>query len=79
MSLSIQVRKKNNEYTASCPELEIFCYGKDEAQAKKRLKKVIQFYAETASELGYDLNLDHLPLFQKEAQTQQSPKSTLYH
>ena len=57
MDLSVNVWKKNQEYVASCPELEIFCYGIDEKQARARLKKVISFYAETAVDLGYDVDL----------------------
>ena len=78
MSLSIQVRQKDDEYIANCPELEIFCYGKDESQARKRIKKVIQFYAETAQELGYDLDLSHLTLLKEEVR-KQSPRSLLHH
>ncbi len=57
MGININVWKKNKEYVASCPELEIFCYGIDEKQARERLKKVIYFYVETASDLGYNINL----------------------
>ncbi len=54
-SISV-ISKKENEYVASCPELEIFCYGKDEQQARQRIKKVIRFYIETANELGYPID-----------------------
>ncbi len=57
VELSVNVWEKNGECVASCPELEIFCYGIDEKQARARLKKVISFYAETASDLGYDVDL----------------------
>ena len=53
MNFGINVWEKDGEYIASCPELEIFCYGENEEQAKLRLKKVIQFYIETATDLGY--------------------------
>ncbi len=56
MDLSIKVWQKNGEYVASCPELDVFCYGTDQKQARSRLKKVIIFYAETASQLGYDID-----------------------
>ena len=56
MELSIKVWPKDEEFVASCPELDVFCYGKTHDQARKRLKKVIVFYAETASQLGYDID-----------------------
>ena len=60
MELSVKVWKKNQEYIASCPELDVFCYGNNRGNAKDRLKKVIVFYAETASQLGYDIKSEDL-------------------
>ncbi len=61
MDIHIQVWKKgDDEYVANCPELEIFCYGKDELEARARIKKVIEFYAETASDLGYKIDTQKL-------------------
>ena len=58
MSINIHVWKKvDNEYIGSCPELEVFCYGQNENQARDRLLKVISFYAETATELGYKIDV----------------------
>lgn len=56
MDLSIKIWQKNGEYVANCPELDIFCYGLNYEQAQKRIKKVILFYAETAYDLGYNIN-----------------------
>lgn len=56
MDLSVKVWEKDGEYVASCPELDVFCYGVSKTQANQRLKKVILFYAETAGELGYQIN-----------------------
>lgn len=56
VELSVKVWEKDGEYVASCPELDVFCYGVDRTQANDRLKKVILFYAETAGELGYQIN-----------------------
>lgn len=56
MELSVKVWEKDGEYVASCPELDVFCYGDSQSQANHRLKKVILFYAETAGELGYQIN-----------------------
>ena len=60
MDLSVKVWKKNQEYIASCPELDVFCYGENRRNAQDRLKKVIVFYAETASQLGYNINSEDL-------------------
>ena len=66
MDLTIKVLKKEKEYVASCPELDVFCYGKTAQIARERIKKVIVFYAETATQMGYNIdtseitsNLDH--------------------
>ena len=56
MSISIKVYESEGEYVASCPELDICCYGFDKSQATTRLKKVIVFYAETATQLGYQID-----------------------
>ncbi len=56
MELSIRVWQKDGEYVASCPELDVFTYGETREQATRRLKKVIVFYAETASQLGYKID-----------------------
>ena len=56
MELSIKIWEKNGEYVANCPELDIFCYGINYKQAQDRIKKVILFYAETAHDLGYNIN-----------------------
>ncbi|MCB1146923.1 MAG: type II toxin-antitoxin system HicB family antitoxin [Leptospiraceae bacterium] len=56
MDLSIKVWQRDGEYVASCPELDIFTYGETRERATDRLKKVIVFYAETASQLGYKID-----------------------
>lgn len=48
--------QRDGEYVASCPELDIFTYGETRERATDRLKKVIVFYAETASQLGYKID-----------------------
>ncbi|MES0490631.1 MAG: hypothetical protein ABUK01_11595 [Leptospirales bacterium] len=60
MDLSIKAWKKNDEYIAGCTELDIFTYGKTKVQARERLVRVILFYAETASEMGYKIDPDEL-------------------
>ncbi len=56
MDLSIRVWNRDGEFVASCPELDVFTYGDSRDRATRRLKKVILFYAETASQLGYKID-----------------------
>ena len=56
VELSIKIWQKGGEFVDSCHELDVFCYGQDYNQARNRLKKVIVFYAETASQLGYEID-----------------------
>lgn len=56
VDLSIKVWEKDKEFVATCPELDVYSYGKTRDQAMSRLKKVIVFYAETASQLGYKID-----------------------
>ncbi|RME89659.1 MAG: hypothetical protein D6767_08090 [Candidatus Hydrogenedentota bacterium] len=67
MELSIKVERKDNEYLASCPELDIFCYGPTPEKARLRLQKVMVFYAETASQLGYNIDAEELLTSLKDA------------
>jgi len=73
VELSIKVWKKEEEFVASCPELDVFCYGIDRNQAMSRLRKVIVFYANTATDLGYKIDpvellssFDHKPSIRSE-------------
>ena len=52
MKLSAELIKSEKEYIARCPELDINCYGNDGNEAIRRLKNVIQFYINSAKELG---------------------------
>ena len=52
MKLSAELIKSEKEYIARCPELDINCYGSDKNEAIRRLKNVIQFYINSAKELG---------------------------
>ena len=60
VDLTIKIWKKENEFVAGCPELDIFTYGKDRIQARERLVKVILFYADTASAMGYKIDPQEL-------------------
>jgi predicted RNase H-like HicB family nuclease len=55
MNISINLLKSENEFIASCPELEINCYGKNKIEAVRRIKNVLQFYMHSAKELGLDI------------------------
>ena len=56
MKLSIKLIESNNEIIANCPELDINCYGSDKDEAIRRIKKVINFYVDSAKELGLDVD-----------------------
>jgi len=55
MKLSITLLQVDDEFIASCPELEINCYGSDKGDAVRRIKNVLQFYIASAQELGFDV------------------------
>lgn len=56
MNISIKLINNGEEFIANCPELDINCYGSDRNQAVRRLKDVINFYINSAKELGIDIN-----------------------
>jgi len=60
VDLSIRVYEKEGEYVASCPELDVYTYGVDAEEARRRLKHVIAFYASTAQDLGYKIDASEL-------------------
>ena len=55
MKLSITLMQLEDEFIASCPELEINCYGSDRTDAIRRIKNVLQFYIASAEELGFEV------------------------
>jgi hypothetical protein len=55
MKLSIKLIPSHDEIIANCPELDINCYGSDRNEAIRRIKKVINFYVDSAKELGLDV------------------------
>lgn len=56
MNISIKLINNGGEFIANCPELDINCYGSDRNEAVRRLKDVINFYINSAKELGIDIN-----------------------
>lgn len=78
MDFSIKVWQKEGEYVANCPELDVFSYGETREQAIERLKKVIVFYAETASELGYKIDAQQI-LASFEVYTNWQKESRFHH
>lgn len=55
MRISIKLTEKENEYIANCPELDINCYGNNRNEAVRRIQQVIEFYVQSAKELGLDV------------------------
>lgn len=56
MYFSVEVfRKDQDTYVASCPELDIYSYGRSLEAAVERLKRVVNFYLESADEMGVSL------------------------
>ena len=51
MDLTIRIQEKNGEYVASCPELDVHCFGPSKEKATDRLKSVIQFYFDSAQDI----------------------------
>jgi hypothetical protein len=56
MKISAQLIKSDTNYIARCPELDINCYGANKREALKRLRNVIQFYIDSAKELGMEID-----------------------
>ena len=56
MKITINLIQQENEFVAVCPELDINCYGRDKSDAIKRIYTVIEFYIQSAKELGFDVN-----------------------
>jgi len=56
MKFSVKLITTEKEIIATCPELDINCYGNDRDEAIRRIKKVIRFYIESAKELGLDVD-----------------------
>ncbi len=55
MKLSIKLIRNHDEIIANCPELDINCYGSDKTEAVRRIQNVINFYVDSAKELGLDV------------------------
>lgn len=70
MYFSVDVYRKDiSTYVATCPELDIFAYGQTLDMAVNRLKRIVQFYMESAEEMGMTLEeLGLAPLAEKNVQ-----------
>jgi hypothetical protein len=55
MRISVKLIEHENEIIANCPELDINCYGSSRIEAIRRIKTVINFYIDSAKELGLDV------------------------
>jgi len=61
MKISVKLIENKSEFIANCPELDINCYGSNKNEAIRRIKSVIQFYIDSAKELGLDVqNLNEI-------------------
>lgn len=75
MYFSIEVYRKNQEtFVAYCDDLNVYSYGPSIELAVDRLKKVVQFYLDSADEMG--LSLEELGLIQDETNAQFIPRVT---
>lgn len=61
MDLSIKIYQKNGEFVASCPELDVHCFGPNKEKATSRLKSVIKFYFDSAQENNTPKNIEQTP------------------
>lgn len=72
MEFMVEVfRDRNNGYIASCPKLDIYSYGNTVDKAVSRLEKIVNFYIESAKELG--VTLEELCLNGKEVSPPRVP------
>ena len=55
MKLSIKLIEKNNEFIATCPELDISCYAANKIEAIRRIQSILSFYMQSAQELGFSV------------------------
>ena len=55
MRITVKLIEQENEFIANCPELDINCYGGNKGEAIRRIHSVINFYIESAKELGLDI------------------------
>jgi predicted RNase H-like HicB family nuclease len=56
VELVVEVFKEGNDsYIATCPKLNIYGCGRSVEEAVARLKKIVNFYIESAEELGISL------------------------
>ncbi|HQN74784.1 MAG TPA: hypothetical protein P5346_00015 [Spirochaetota bacterium] len=63
MKISVKLIQNENEIIANCPELDINCYGSDKDEAIRRIGSVINFYINSAKELGLDVeNLNEITI-----------------
>lgn len=56
MKISVTMFELEDQFIASCPELEINCYGADKLEAARRIRNVLHFYIKSAEELGLDVD-----------------------
>lgn len=76
MEYKIEIFKDKEKFIASCPQLNVFSYGKTKEKAIFRLEKIVSFYIESAQELG--ISMEELCLLRETKDSIQiSQKATL--
>lgn len=55
MKISVNLTQQNSEFIANCPELDINCYAPNKEDAVRRMQSIINFYVESAKELGLEV------------------------
>jgi predicted RNase H-like HicB family nuclease len=56
VKIHIKIVELEKEFIANCPELDVNCYGASRSEAVRRLVSVLQFYVDSAQELGLDVD-----------------------
>lgn len=56
VKIHIKIVEMEKEFIANCPELDVNCYGASRSEAVRRLVSVLQFYVDSAQELGLDVD-----------------------
>lgn len=79
MEVQIELDQEKDVFRASCPSLDIHCFGLSQGQALVRLKLVMQFYMETARERGLEIDVDsHSVDWEKVSADTRAPEPQFY-
>ena len=63
MKITVKLIKLENEFIATCPELDINCYADNRGDAIRRIVSVLKFYIDAATEMGLQVeDLDSISI-----------------